>query len=363
MAGRCRQAIRSRDVNCQGMAGKTLYPSAIDLFAGAGGATEGLKQAGFKVVAAIESDRAAIATYQANHPEVHIEPMDIRDVDVPAFRAKLKVRRLALDLLKACPPCQGYSSLNRETADDPRNDLVSLVWPFIEEFRPRTILLENVPRLQHDARLRKLIERLKKFKYIVRTYVVDARQFGVPQRRKRFILLASRLRYKPMPADLLLSLDRTFFHRLPTLRSVFRYGRTKTARRDALHNRERFTTSKVRQRIRAIPVGGSRLDLPKRLVLPCHVDIGRNARAAYGRILLGGGVAPTMTTRCTSPSCGAFLHPDEDRAITLREASLIQTFPRRYKFRGSSAAIERQIGNAVPVRMAKGLGLIVRTMI
>jgi DNA (cytosine-5)-methyltransferase 1 len=113
----------------------------------------------------------------------------------------------------------------------------------------------------------------------------------------------------------------------------------------------------VLQRIRAIPRGGNRRDLPAALELPCHKRLRTGAIASYGRIPEGG-CAPTMTTRCTTPSSGSFIHPTKNRAITLREAALIQTFPRQYRFSGGHTQIERQIGNALPVRMARGLGLI-----
>jgi DNA (cytosine-5)-methyltransferase 1 len=332
--------------------------TAIDLFAGAGGATEGLRRAGFHVVAAVENDPAAAASLHRNHPRTLLDSRDIRKVDPVELRRKLHLRRGQLTLLKSCPPCQGYSSLRLGNKSDPRNDLILLTSKFVEAFFPKVILLENVPGLRYDARLRKLIHRLTQAKYHVETYLVDARDFGVPQRRKRLILLATRVRTK-LPELLTGELLPGFGRGAPTLRSIFRYATTRAARKDPLH-RGRGLSGEVIARIRAIPVNGNRFDLPAHLSLACHASLGRQAVASYGRISIKGNCAPTMTTRCTSPSCGSFIHPRANRAITLREAALIQTFPRRYVFCGNYGDVERQIGNAVPVRMAKALGLIAK---
>jgi DNA (cytosine-5)-methyltransferase 1 len=332
-------------------------PTAIDLFAGAGGATLGLGEAGFNVVAAIENDASAIASYRANHPRVHLVGRDIRQADPALLRRKLHLRRGQLGLLKACPPCQGHSSLNRRSLDDPRNELIVNVWLFVKEFLPKVILLENVPRLQSDPRLALFLSHLGDAGYETKTAIMDARDFGVPQRRKRLILMAARgNKRRRLPDDFADALGSDFLRYSPTLKGIFKYADTKSAQRDPLQKIvER--SSLVKARIKAIPRDGNRFDLPAGLKLRCHDGL-NGATSAYGRISLKIGFAPTMTTRCTSPSCGAFLHPTKDRAITLREASLIQTFPNSYRFLGNYSEIERQIGNAVPVRMARGLGLI-----
>jgi DNA (cytosine-5)-methyltransferase 1 len=343
--------------------GATNKPTAIDLFAGAGGATQGLTDAGFHVVAAIENDASAIASYRANHPAVHLDPRDIRLADPSVLRKTLKLRQGELALLKACPPCQGHSSLNRSGANDPRNALIDNVWLFIKEFRPKIVLLENVPRLKSDPRLTLLLKHLAAAGYLSSTSVVDAREFGVPQRRKRFILIAVHGRRNgELPTNLTEALDPKFLRYSPTLKHIFKYDQTLRARRDPLH-RSPVSSPQVLARIKAIPRNGNRFDLPKRLRLRCHGDLKHGATASYGRISLDAGFAPTMTTRCTSPSCGSFLHPTKHRPITLREASLIQTFPRTYRFMGCYTEVERQIGNAVPVRMAHGLGLIALALI
>ena len=163
-------------------------PSAIDLFAGAGGATQGFLNAGYEVVAAIENYTAAADTYQANHATTDLRRVDIREQDAQALRVELELRRGELHLLTACPPCQGFSSFGTRNKNDPRNDLVLEVWRFLSAFLPRCLLMENVPGLRADDRLDTFLRKARAIGYGVRTYVVDAADFGVPQRRRRLIV-------------------------------------------------------------------------------------------------------------------------------------------------------------------------------
>ena len=331
--------------------------TAIDLFAGAGGATQGLKDAGYAVLAAVEFDSAAAATYRANHSDVHLMESDITSVDPDALRVQLGLERGQLRLLKACPPCQGYSALGSGDPEDARNDLVSEVWRFTRVFRPRIVMLENVPGLARDARLARLNRQFRAVGYSVRTYVLDASAFGVPQRRRRLIGLAVRERTQPLP-DSIAELLPDWFDEgaMMTAGEALALVAEVDPDQDRLHQ-PRTSSPAVTERLAALPLGGSRFDLPEELQLPCHSRLEqRNATAAYGRIRLDA-PAPTMTTRCTTPACGRFVHPTESRALTLREAATFQTFPLDYQFNGGVGEVERQIGNAVPVRMAHGLAL------
>lgn len=313
------------------------------------------------MIAAVENDAAAADTLLANHPQMRVDTRDIRTIDAEILREELNLEKGKLSLLKSCPPCQGFSSLRLGKHDDERNDLLLSTIRFVEAFVPKVVLLENVPGLARDPRLRKMVDFLTTCEYRVRTYLIDARDFGVPQKRKRFILLATNGEIE-LPKSLDIEQLPGFRRGARSLRSIFEYSRSKAAKRDVLH-RTRNSAYQVLQRIQAIPVDGNRFDLPPELTLKCHAKLGRQANAAYGRISLKLGYAPTMTTRCTTPACGSFIHPRAHRPITLREASRIQTFPHRYKFKGGYCAIERQIGNAVPVRMAKGLGLHAKRLI
>lgn len=338
--------------------------TAIDLFAGAGGATAGLREAGFDVIAAAENDPTAARSFAANHPGVLLAG-DVRETEPGPLRRYLGLRRGDLDLLKACPPCQGFSSLARGETDADRNDLVLDVYRFVRHLAPRTVLLENVPGLEQNHRLKTLVAALGRLGYRSARYRVDAQQFGVPQRRRRLIVVAVR---PDVPADLPKDLsDRLpdWFDASPRTAGEALLALTNCQRDDDPQDRHRRSSVEVRARIAAVPVGGGRADLPEEHRLACHGRLTRNGRpvkaqatSSYGRIKAGD-VAPTMTTRCTTPACGAFVHPTEDRGLTLREAAAFQTFPPSYVFEGGYDAVERQIGNAVPVRMAYALGLAV----
>lgn len=334
--------------------------TALDLFAGAGGATQGLRDAGHRVLAAVEQCPDAVRTYRANHPEVRVEERDIRLVDPGALRRELGLRPGALGLVTACPPCQSFSTLGRMDAADARNDLISQTERFARAFLPAAVVFENVPGVARHPRFASLPERLDRIGYAdFRTYDLFASDFGVPQRRRRLIAIALRTPVRGvLPTDLRAMLPESFAVAPPDAGDVIDLAGPIGETTDPLH-RARTPTPLVLERIRAIPPGGSRFDLPPHLRLECHKRIERKgAWAPYGRIRRQG-PAPTMTTKCTTPSCGRFVHPTEHRGISLREAALLQTFPPDYRFVGSHGSIERQIGNAVPVRLAEALALAV----
>ncbi|MXW23872.1 MAG: DNA cytosine methyltransferase, partial [Chloroflexi bacterium] len=198
------------------------------------------------------------------------------------------------------------------------------------------------------------------------TWVVDAAGLGVPQRRRRLIVLAARgIRRCDLPFDPREILPLDFLLEAPPAEEVISLAGPLERTADPVH-RARRVSPKVMERLSAIPVGGSHRDLPDDLRLGCHVRLEqqgkKGATAPYGRIRIGE-PAPTMTTRCTTVSCGRFVHPTEHRGISLREAALLQTFPPDYSFAGTYGAVERQIGNAVPVRLAEALGLAVREVL
>jgi DNA (cytosine-5)-methyltransferase 1 len=336
-------------------AGRTC---AIDLFAGAGGSTQGLKDAGYEILAAIELDAIAADSYAANHSEVELLRQDICEVKPRTLRRRLGLDKGELGLLNACPPCQGFSTLGRGDAEDKRNDLVMRVESFLAEFMPATFIIENVPGLRRDRRLARLLKVARDLGYGVKDYVINATDFGVPQSRRRLIVLGVRSGAEEIfpdhPATLLpRDFRRDFSPLLEVLEGAGDMGKAK----DPIH-KARKSTAAVKKRISAIPINGNRFDLPEAEQLACHKSMGsrRSATASYGRMRLDA-PAPTLTTRCTTPACGRFVHPIEHRGISLREAALIQTFPRKYAFTGTYQQIEAQIGNAVPARLAMALGL------
>jgi DNA (cytosine-5)-methyltransferase 1 len=318
--------------------------TAIDLFAGSGGLTQGLKKAGFEVIAAVEIDQLAVKTYAGNHPEVLVFEKDIRDLKCRTVLRKLNKKKGEIDLLAGCPPCQGFSTLktlNGSTrARDKRNDLVFEYLRFVREVRPRAIMLENVPGLASDKRMKKLSASLDELGYKCRFEVLDAQDYGVPQRRKRLILVGS------------LYGEIGFGRRTKERKTVWQAFRGLTARkrRDPLHDtRSRKRSDRISELISLIPLnGGSRSSLPDRLRLRCHRK-SNGFKDVYGRMAWRS-VAPTITSGCVNPSKGRFLHPRANRAITLREAATLQSFPRRYFFslEKGKFAVAALIGNALP---------------
>lgn len=303
----------------------------------------GLKQAGFRVIGAVEVDSLAVKTYKANHKRVTVWERDISKVPAAQVMRKLNLERGELDLLAGCPPCQGFSRMRtmngRYVVNDPRNDLLLQFMRFVRLLRPKAIMMENVPALARDRRLKKALQELDNMGYECTTAILNAANYGVPQRRRRFILLAGRR--NPI------SFARTARCE-PVVRTAFKkLGRR--AKHDSLHNYKERRSDKVKSMIRMIPPnGGSRFALGPGAQLECHKK-SDGFRDVYGRMSWTK-VAPTITTGCFNPSKGRFLHPTKHRAITLREAALLQTFPKSYFFsleRGRILAAE-MIGNALP---------------
>lgn len=329
----------------QGVRHEKDIPVAVDLFAGCGGLTVGLKRAGYRVVAAIDVNVLASQTYRANHPEVHFVENDIRKISTVDLMNKLGLRAGELDLLAGCPPCQGFSTLrtrnNAKAVEDDRNDLVLEFLRFAEDIRPRSIMLENVPGLESDHRFVHFVKRLSDLGYKGNVEVLDVSNFGVPQRRKRLIFMAS-LTEKPQLAKPKSGKPKTVKDAIFHLPKPGKSG-------DLLHDSTRKHSDKVMRLIKSIPRnGGSRSDLPEELRLECHKRC-NGFKDVYGRMKWDD-VAPTITSGCTNPSKGRFIHPDQNRAITLREASILQGFPKGYKFPAieNKGAIALMIGNALP---------------
>jgi DNA (cytosine-5)-methyltransferase 1 len=322
---------------------------AIDLFSGCGGLTLGLERAGFNVVAAIENDELATRTYGVNHPRTRVWDADIRKVAARAVMRELGLRSGQLDLLAGCPPCQGFSVLRTrngaEQNRDRRNGLVREVIRFVRAFRPKAVMLENVPGLGARQPFRKLCRDLRKLGYRVRWDVKDASRYGVPQRRKRLILLAGYGFEIPFAKG---------SAAVRTVRQAIGHLAKAGKSRDALHDMPESRSKKVLDLIRSIPKdGGSRGDLPKSRQLECHKR-SDGFSDIYGRMAWDA-LAPTITSGCFNPSKGRFLHPRDNRAITLREAALLQTFPAKYFFPTDAGkeALALMIGNALPPRFTQ----------
>lgn len=319
-------------------------PKAIDVFCGCGGLTLGLKQAGFEVIGAVDNDSLAVKTFKANHPEVYVWERDIQGLTSGWVKRKLGIKKGELDLLAGCPPCQGFSTMRTlnggKRIRDGRNKLILEFQRFVEELLPKAVMMENVPGLQKDRRFKKLCRKLEDLGYTVNHDVLNAADYAVPQRRRRLILLAGR--DGEMGFAKKARCKRTVFDAIGGLSLAGKSG-------DELHDLQESRSKRVKRLIKRIPKdGGSRKDLGKRRQLKCHKRCD-GFKDVYGRMAWDK-VAPTITSGCTNPSKGRFLHPEEDRAITLREAAMIQSFPKRYHFNVNvgKGRLAELIGNALP---------------
>ncbi|MCK6686436.1 DNA cytosine methyltransferase [Enterobacter asburiae] len=344
---------------------------AIDLFSGGGGLSQGLVQAGYDVVAAVELDSNAISTYEQNHPSTKLISHDIRLVSANALQSLLKGG--ALDLLAACPPCQGFSSLtSANKIEDPRNSLIMEVGRLVRELKPRTLMIENVPGLMTRGRsyLSAFLKILDQEGYIYSYKVLQVADYGVPQFRKRFVLLAGLGFEIPIPEQT--HSGKPTGDKLPWLtvndaisnmpESIELPQSYLMGGPEALNwHVTRSISDMTKKRLEYIKPGGSRFDLPDELRPDCHKGNNNGFSNVYGRMSWDK-PSPTITSGCTTLSKGRFGHPDRLRTISIREAALLQTFPYDYKFNASSIdSICRIIGNALPCKFAEVMALTCRS--
>ncbi len=332
---------------------ESTVKTAIDLYCGSGAVTAGMKSAGFHVVGAIDIDPIACATYRANHPEVNLIEEDIKTVSPKRF---LKSLKSSLDLLAVCAPCQPFSNRNRhKSSKDQRSKLVLEALSFVKELKPKLVFFENVPGLGRQPVFNELADKLTSLGYhLAPLQKIDAADMGVPQRRQRMVLVGVR------DSDLLKQASKISFSQRQTVFDVIGNLPSppvgiKNVENDVLHYSRRHSAITI-ERLQHIPHdGGSRDELPEKLQLKCHQDLNKNSFPdSYGR-LKWRDVAPTLTTGCTDLTKGRYAHPEEDRAITLREAARLQSFPDNYVFVGNASQIATQIGNAVPPEMMHGI--------
>jgi DNA (cytosine-5)-methyltransferase 1 len=328
-----------------------MIRTAVDLFCGSGGVTVGLKAKNWKILAAVDIDPIAAATYRENHPEVEFIEADL-SLKKTIGKLRRAVHKQRVDLLVICAPCQPFSSQNRKRGSDPREQLLIHSLAAVKVVRPELIFFENVPGLvgpSYRAVVEELRNGLRAIGYDVTDPLLkDAASYGVPQRRRRCIMLAART---PAALNRFLQTDvecpsKTVADSISTLRAL-NNGQSDPA--DPLH-RARTHSDLALKRLALIPKnGGSRKSLPPELELVCHRGMS-GFPDVYGRMKWET-VAPTLTTGCTDITRGRFAHPRDDRAITLREAARLQTFPDEYIFVGNRSQIAMQIGNAVPPAM------------
>lgn len=379
--------------------------TSLDLFAGAGGLSEGLREAGFTSLYANEISPRYAQTYAANHPDTQVDSRDIRKVDARKVRSLLGLKRGELDLIAGGPPCQGFSiNAPKRSSEDSRNHLFREYLRFVSEFQPRAVMIENVPGMvsfEGGSTLDAILESLKHLGYDADVRILYAPHYGIPQTRWRTIILGGRnglnptalfpepLRQAPMrvnftsqfggknlvnfPRSLTLPSHVTVkdaIGDLPVLcngeigepvkvyrqsadnpyQQLMRIGSTGVTCHEAAR------LSKVNlDRMSHIPPGGNWTDIPEEL-LPRGMRVARRSdhTKRYGRVDPDG-LASTILTKC-DPHWGAYFHYEQDRAFTVREAARLQSFPDTYAFSGSRVEQYEQVGNAVPPLLGAAVG-------
>lgn len=314
------------------------------MFAGAGGLSKGLEIAGFSVVAGIENARLACETYKLNMPNAELFERDVRDLPPEEVALKLQLSRGDLDLLAGCPPCQSFSTLRTRNgsvkSSDPSRSLIGIFTSYIEFLHPKCVLLENVPGITKSRQFCDFRRSLTKLGYEFTYSILNACDYSVPQYRKRLVLMASRFGHP--------TLAPTSGVRI-SVKEAFNKLDSDLLKNDPLHHYPQRRSERILKLIKAIPQnGGSRTELPEEMQLKCHKKT-TGFRDVYGRMSWES-PAPTITGGCINPSRGRFLHPTEDRAITLREAAALQGFPQDYCFSLSKGyhSTAQMIGNAFP---------------
>ena len=333
--------------------------SCVDLFCGIGGLTHGFVKEGLCVDAGIDLDSRYRFGYEANNDAAFIES------DIESIRPK-EVRDLfspnSFKLLAGCTPCQPFSTYSQRY-DQRNDDRWGLLYGFgdlVSEIQPDVVTMENVPSLALQTVFVDFVGLLRVIGYFVWFDVVDSTDYGVPQSRERLVLIASRHGAIELVAPTVRR-SRTVRQAIGDLSPIEAGGRSP---RDRLHVAASLSPLNLK-RIRASKPGGTWRDWPSRLVAECHREkSGRTYTSVYGRMSWDE-PAPTITTQCYGYGSGRFGHPQQDRAISLREAAILQGFPRRYRFLSPEAPVEftpigRMIGNAVPVGLARAIAKSIR---
>ncbi|MDD4494094.1 MAG: DNA (cytosine-5-)-methyltransferase [Eubacteriales bacterium] len=330
---------------------------AVDLFCGVGGLTCGLQSAGIKVVAGIDLDSSCKYAYEHSNDTTFINK-SIEKVTGKDIKKLLK--GYDTKILVGCAPCQPFSNHQKDKGNRQKHKDWSLLYQFariVEESKPHIVSMENVPELKKEKVFTDFVSKLTELGYYVSYSVVNAADYGVAQRRRRLILLASKKKKISIIAP-------THKNNYVTVKQIIynlpRIKAGEVCQTDILH-RAPSLSKKNMQRIRASIPNGTWRDWPEELVLPCHKKKGgATYSSVYGRMSWKG-LAPTITTQFICYGTGRFGHPEQDRAISLREGALIQSFPANYVFYDPSTefnqrSIAKHIGNAVPPRLGEIVG-------
>ncbi|MFQ7270265.1 MAG: DNA cytosine methyltransferase [Clostridium sp.] len=366
---------------------------AIDIFSGCGGVSCGLSLAGFKIKSAVEIEKHAVDTYLNYEPlkKVHVLNEDICNLSGDKILKTAKINKDDIYVFAGCPPCQNFSRqnpLNKNKTDEERKKLLFEFLRLIEEVLPPFILMENVPGIKADfnkAILNEFLQRLNK-NYCVKENILNAADYGVPQVRKRFVLHAVRhdiekeLKMIGFSFDLpKATYDKNGSNGLKKWKTVreaigdlpiIAAGEEYVDDNGRIHNHKCARLSEINlERITAIRAnGGSRNGLPKSLILDCHKKKDKDGKVFSGHgdvygIMNPDKPSPTITGGCLCYSKGRYGHYSQNRAISIREAARLQTFPDDFVFSNSLTDSALQIGNAVPIDLVKASGEVFREAI
>lgn len=331
---------------------------ALDFFCGAGGLTRGLLNAGIEVVAGFDCEEDFRNTYENNNPEARFIHADIKKLSLRDLAGNIKLNFQDV-LFAGCAPCQAFSkrSMSRKYGQDA--ELLSEFGRLVEEALPGYVFMENVPGIAENRGqgvFQRFLSMLRKNDYLCAWDILDAKHYGVPQKRKRLVLLASKRKQPSLPKPEYGEELRTPV----TVREAISHFPTIAAgeSNSEIPNHVAASLTELNlERLKHTPLdGGDRRSWPEHLVLNCHKGNYQGHTDAYGRMFWDS-PAPTITGRCNSLSNGRYGHPEQNRAISIREAAAIQSFPDDYVFFGSTRkSITAQVGNAVPVKMAESIG-------
>lgn len=330
--------------------------NAVDLFCGAGGLTKGLENVGINVGLGIDIDPACEYVYEKNNKArfllESVENITVSDL-------KNVYNEESISLLAGCAPCQTFSTYNRKaTQSDERWWLLLQFSRLIKESSPKLVTMENVPSLIKQDVFKDFVSSLEKSGYYVNFKIINCSEYGVAQHRKRLVLLASRYG----PVELLTPVE--FGSKKVTVREAIgnlpNINAGSASNEDPLHQSSSLTSINLK-RIQASKPGGTWKDWHEDLIANCHKKkSGETYSSVYGRMRWDE-PSPTMTTQFYGFGNGRFGHPDQDRAISLREGAILQSFPKDYDFikkdqKVSIKTIGRMIGNAVPVKLGELIG-------
>ncbi|WP_312059483.1 DNA cytosine methyltransferase [Pantoea septica] len=331
-----------------------------DFFSGCGGTSAGLKSVGMNIVFGLDVDFDSFNTFKKNYSSAHFINDDIKQVDVEEIRPLISKsqKNKSYTLFCGCAPCQPFSKQNKSrNKDDPRKDLLTEFSRFVSHYTPDFVLIENVPGIQNvdinNGNFQFFLERLTSLGYHFDYGVIRALWFGVPQTRERFVLLASKHTAICLPSKSHDGIETPFATVRDWIGSLPPISAGETHENILDHTAAKLSELNIR-RIQATPEGKGRECWPEELILECHKKH-KGHSDVYGR-LAWDKPASGLTTKCISYSNGRFGHPEQDRAISIREAALLQTFPYDYLFTGSMISKAKQIGNAVPPKMSEALG-------